>query len=47
MSIVLPPETSARSLEHAVQAFREVVGSEHVLTDADQMREFQIGRAHV
>ena len=41
MSIVLPPEISARSLERAVQAFREVVGSEHVLTDPDQMREFR------
>jgi 4-cresol dehydrogenase (hydroxylating) len=41
MSIVLPPEVSERSLERAVQAFREVVGSEHVLTDPDQMREFR------
>src|SRR4029077_16725590 len=39
MSIVLPPEISARSLERAVQAFCGVVGSEHVLTDPDQMRE--------
>jgi FAD/FMN-containing dehydrogenase len=41
MSIVLPPEISERSLERAVQAFCEVVGSDHVLTDPDQIREFR------
>ncbi len=28
-------------MERAVQAFRDVVGSDHVLTDPDQMREFR------
>ena len=37
MSIAIPPEVSERALE----AFREVVGSGHVLTDPDQMREFR------
>ena len=41
MSIVLPPEVSERSLERAVQAFRDVVGPDHVLTEPDQMREFR------
>ena len=41
MSVVLPPEFSERSMERAVQAFRDVVGSDHVLTDPDQMREFR------
>ena len=37
MSIALPPEVS----ERALQAFRDVVGSEHVLTDPAQLREFR------
>lgn len=41
MSIVLPPEISDSSLERALDAFRAVVGAEHVLTDRERMREFR------
>jgi 4-cresol dehydrogenase (hydroxylating) len=43
MSIALPPEIS----EHALQAFRDVVGSDHVLSDPDHMREFRDPFWHV
>jgi 4-cresol dehydrogenase (hydroxylating) flavoprotein subunit len=41
MTDVLPPSTSAGALDKALEAFRTVVGSEHVLTDSEQTAEFR------
>ena len=41
MTDVLPPSTSTAALDKALEAFRGVVGDEHVLTDSEQTAEFR------
>lgn len=41
MTDVLPPSTSAAALDRALDAFRAVVGDEHVLTGPEQTAEFR------
>src|SRR5215475_4171693 len=41
MSTTLPPELTERSFESALEAFRGVVGSEHVLTTSAELGEFR------
>jgi 4-cresol dehydrogenase (hydroxylating) len=41
MTITLPPELSEQALDRALDAFRGIVGDEHVLTSEEELQEFR------